>query len=265
MKHTIVLGINAVHDAAVCVLVDGELVGAVAEERLSRQKHHRGFPRLALEYCLHAAGGRGLRDVSVIVLNESVNTDYALMLRHEADFTGDLIVNPSHHLLHAYYAVTASRLCRPVVLVLDGSGYSYGEHERRGSPLLGPAPPYSEMEETQSIFQVDADGELTLVDKQWGLWQASEPFTRFPSLGHMYSAASEYIFGSLDHAGKTMGLAPYGDAAHFPDPIVTYGTDGLTIDTEWITRLPPRSDQPPSTTTCVETWRPRCRPSLSRQ
>ena len=238
-----VLGVNATHDAAACLLAGGEIVAAIPEERLSRRKYHRGFPHLAVDYCLRH-WGRNATSLDAIVINESVKTDYEALVRRRWEFAGEVIVNPSHHLLHACYALAASGFERPAVLVLDGSGFSYGEHTRRGSPLLGPAPPYSEMEESESSYGVGADGDLTLTDKRWGLWEASEPFIRFPSLGHMFSAASEYIFGRLEHAGKTMGLAPYGDPTRFREPLVRCEPDGLAVDTKWVTRLPPRSDLP---------------------
>jgi carbamoyltransferase len=237
----IVLGVNAAHDAAVCVMAGGRVLAAVAEERLTRVKHQQGLPSRAIEYCLDAARVDGLEAVELIVLNEFPMTDCALELRRSG-FGGELVVNPSHHLLHAYYAWISSGV-EAAVLVTDGSGYGYGEYERRQSPLLGTPPPYSEMEEAESLY--DADGsELRVVEKRWGLWEAGKPFLRFPSLGHMYSMASQYIFGGWEHAGKTMGLAPYGDAARFPDPIIECTDDGMTLDTAWITRLPERSPEP---------------------
>ena len=188
-------------------------------------------------------GVAGLTAVDTVVINEYVKDDMGLVVR-QAGFDGNLIVNPSHHLLHAYYAWIASNLNRPAVLILDGAGYNYGEYKRRNSPMLGPPPPFSEMEESESMYVVDEDDDLTLVRKRWGMWVSSDPFLRFPSLGHMYSVASEYIFGHMQHAGKTMGLAPYGDASRFPDPIIEYTPDGLVIDTEWITKVPPRSSEP---------------------
>jgi predicted NodU family carbamoyl transferase len=51
------LGINysQMHDSAACIARDGELLFAVAEERLSRIKHDAGFPRLAIQACLDFA------------------------------------------------------------------------------------------------------------------------------------------------------------------------------------------------------------------
>lgn len=53
----IVLGISPLDkDATVTLMVDGRVVSAVAEERLSRQKMHAGFPTQALDMVLKRAG-----------------------------------------------------------------------------------------------------------------------------------------------------------------------------------------------------------------
>lgn len=52
-----VLGISAYyHDAAAALVVDGQLVAAIQEERLSRIKHDPGLPISAALACLHHAG-----------------------------------------------------------------------------------------------------------------------------------------------------------------------------------------------------------------
>lgn len=52
-----VLGISALdNDATVALFVDGRLRHAMAEERISRRKLHRGFPGRALREVLDAAG-----------------------------------------------------------------------------------------------------------------------------------------------------------------------------------------------------------------
>ena len=45
---SLILGINAYHpDASACILQDGKLVAAVAEERLGKRfKHIAGFPEI---------------------------------------------------------------------------------------------------------------------------------------------------------------------------------------------------------------------------
>lgn len=65
----VILGFNAFHaDSAACLVVDGQLVGAVAEERLGeRQKHSPAFPAQAIRRLLADAGLR-LRDVTHVAL-----------------------------------------------------------------------------------------------------------------------------------------------------------------------------------------------------
>src|SRR6185369_14991867 len=52
-----ILGISAhYHDSAAALLIDGEPVGAVQEERLSRRKNDAAFPINAVEWCLERGG-----------------------------------------------------------------------------------------------------------------------------------------------------------------------------------------------------------------
>lgn len=52
-----ILGLSAhYHDSAAALLVDGQPVGAVQEERLSRRKNDAAFPLQAIEWCLDQAG-----------------------------------------------------------------------------------------------------------------------------------------------------------------------------------------------------------------
>ena len=52
-----ILGINAYHgDASAAMVVDGQLVAAVEEERFNRIKHWAGFPSASIQYCLDIAG-----------------------------------------------------------------------------------------------------------------------------------------------------------------------------------------------------------------
>ena len=109
MVRPVVLGVNAAHDAAACVLVNGELVAAVAEERLSRVKYHEGFPHRAVRYCLREARCTELGDIDCLVINQYPKCGYDVDLRNQG-YSGRLIVNPSHHLLHAYCSSRWERL-----------------------------------------------------------------------------------------------------------------------------------------------------------
>jgi carbamoyltransferase len=236
------MGINCAHDASACLLIDGKLKIAIAEERLTRRKHQDQFPHLAIGYCLNHAGINSINDIHCVVVNEYEQTDYANWLTDNG-YRGLLLSNPSHHLLHAYYAWIASGFETTAILIVDGSGYSYGGYKRRNSPALGEPPLFSEMEEAESLYRA-SDKDIEVIEKRWGLWQASRPYYKFPSLGHMFSVASQYIFGDWIHAGKTMGLASFGDPRALEKQIVNYASSEMSVSTDWINKMRPRSQQP---------------------
>src|SRR5258708_6873887 len=240
MSKTMVLGLNCAHDAAACLTIDGKVMVAVSEERLARQKHKSGFPKLAINYCLKEAGlDRESVIFDSVVINQQPPADYDCIAKQyfPAMPGSRVLVNPSHHYLHACYALTLTDQRPLVILVVDGSGYSYAEHRRRGSPLLGSEPRDHDMWESLTAFYVDTDGEWSLLIKDWGLWKDSA--LRFPSLGHMYGLAAQRIFGSWVHAGKVMGLAPYGNPLGLgEEPIVTLTENGIEVNTDWILKMP---------------------------
>ena len=54
---TYILGISCFyHDSAACILGDGNILGAVQEERFTRKKHDFNFPINAINWCLQDAG-----------------------------------------------------------------------------------------------------------------------------------------------------------------------------------------------------------------
>jgi len=53
---SIVLGLSYSYDSGAALLVDGEIVAAINEERINRIKMYSGFPALSIAECLHIAG-----------------------------------------------------------------------------------------------------------------------------------------------------------------------------------------------------------------
>lgn len=65
-----ILGISCYyHDAAACLLKDGVILAAAAEERFSRKKHDSGFPFLSIDFCLQE-GGITAQDLDYAVFYE---------------------------------------------------------------------------------------------------------------------------------------------------------------------------------------------------
>ena len=72
----IILGINYGHDCSACVLVDGKIVAAISEERLTRAKNDASFPVNAIDWCMKYAGASA-EDIDTLAIAESA-------LRHAA-------------------------------------------------------------------------------------------------------------------------------------------------------------------------------------
>ncbi len=193
------------HDSAAALVVDGELVAAVAEERINRRKHTGEFPLGAIEACLAQAGVR-LSEIDEIAhsfdygpyrlpyslnpvsseLYRDVLSPRAFAARVKAalpEFPIERVTHVEHHLAHAASAYFTSGWDECMVAVIDGMGEAHGA----------------------SIFRA-CEGRL-------------EPVHRIPaadSIGIFYSLLTLHLgfdFNSDEY--KIMGLAPYGDPERF--------------------------------------------------
>ena len=79
---SLILGINAYHpDASACILQDGKLVAAVAEERLgTRFKHIAGFPAQAIRRVLKMAGAT-VKDLDHVAIGHDSNANKSAKMR----------------------------------------------------------------------------------------------------------------------------------------------------------------------------------------
>lgn len=120
-----VLGFSTGHNAAMCLLHGEEVVVAIQEERLSRQKRAGfiGTHCCALPYCLETAG-ISIEDLDLIVGASS--NDYSL--HPTLGFEGsrcEIEIIP-HYLAHAHAAFASSGFDDAAILVVDGGGEFVG-------------------------------------------------------------------------------------------------------------------------------------------
>jgi carbamoyltransferase len=64
----IILGIHDGHNASASLIINGELKCSIAEERLSRQKNHYGYPELAIE-CILKQSGIESQDIDKVAMS----------------------------------------------------------------------------------------------------------------------------------------------------------------------------------------------------
>jgi len=209
------LGINysQMHDSSACLMRDGELVFAVAEERISRAKHDARFPVNAIRACLdfgrvkasqldevcfgwQAPGAAFRHDLKCYAtrkrpatyLNGLNSTLHFLSMWHQdggaknfAQSFGETKARMrfvGHHAAHAISAYAYSGFEEAAVVVMDGRGAWEATsiwHAR-----------YGRLEHLLTI-----------------------PFP--DSVGYFYSEFTEYLgFHRNSDEWKVMGLAPYG-------------------------------------------------------
>ena len=216
-----ILGYSASHNGSVCLLHGDELVVAVQEERLNGNKRARLRSLddcLALEYCLSAAG-IALTDLDMVVgsyfSGESMRGSNVLRQGTKA-----AQLDIPHHLAHGIGAVAQSGFQEAAVLIVDGQGglksFLPEQETQCAIDSICHEVNSNQLSETISVYDV-FDNKLSCTEKHFGQWIINHPsvdadssMPSFASLGGMYSACAQQIFGDLNDAGKVMGLAALG-------------------------------------------------------
>lgn len=149
-----ILGISCYyHDAAACILKDGEVIAAAEEERFSRIKHDFSFPVNAINFCLDFVKVKG-QDLDFVVFYEKPFLKFERIIKsilatypfsvgvfHEATISQiadklwirslieeklevslDKILFSQHHLSHAASSFFCSPFEEAAILTCDGVG-----------------------------------------------------------------------------------------------------------------------------------------------
>jgi carbamoyltransferase len=211
----LIIGLNAFHpDSAACILKDGRLVAALAEERLGpRLKHMGGFPGRALQAVLKIAGA-SLRDVDYLAVGNDGNTNIPAKVRH-------VLQSPvkSARGVHIHFQRRA-RMRSVQQMAAEACGVNEAECRfkviRVEHHLAHIASAYFASDFDQAAgFSYDGSGDFTSAmfarcqgNKIEILGRVHVPH----SLGFFYTALSQFIgFDKFGEEYKVMGLAAYGE------------------------------------------------------
>ena len=205
-----ILGISCFyHESAACLIKDGKVVAASAEERFSRKKHDSGFPKKAIEFCLKKAG-IATWDVDYIAYYEKPFWKFQRIL------LSTLVSYPFAWRLFAKAMVTwlLDKLwVRSIItdeLAIDSKKILFVPHHLSHAASTF----YSSGFEKAAILTCDAVGEWTTTTL--GIGEGTklkiEKEIKFPhSLGLLYSVFTAFLgFEVNDGEYKVMGMAPYG-------------------------------------------------------
>jgi carbamoyltransferase len=228
-----VLGFNSTHDASAALVRSGEVRRAVEEERLSRRRHHDGFPERAIASVLEEEG-IGPEDVSHVAFYWN---PYEGLLRFGAHFLKNLPRSLTY--LGKQPSLWANFLALPKKVRALGFAkakfHFVSHHVAHAASAFYPSPFPS-----AAILSIDGTGEWTTT--LMGSGSGNDIETRrtigYPhSLGKVYEAATQYLgFEPNSGEGKVMGLAAYGKPRHaaaFERMVALNGHGEFRLDTRF--------------------------------
>jgi carbamoyltransferase len=212
MQDIWIAGISTGHNAATCLLKNGEIVFYIEEERLSRKKYDDtpflGILKI-LDYTdrLDFLGISHHSSIDDITKNECAIL--ALKLKLITDFK-QVLFPEQHHTYHAAGGFYNSGFNDAVCVIIDAAG-SYVEFdkiERWGA-------------EIESIIHASYPGKFNPLYKRFGNYSNQDSniinnieFVGEPGPGVIYSALSMSLGHSNLECGKPMGLSSYGNEDH---------------------------------------------------
>jgi len=236
----IVIGLNSLgHDTSAALIIDGKLMFAVEEERISRKKHTSEFPVNAIRECLKYAGADiGDIDIFSVGLIPDRYVKYKFLghtLKHYPNANAlmcDEMSKVAKFLRHEEYIRQTLKFTKEV---------QFRQHHvcHMASSF------YLSNFKDAALFSIDGIGEiessLTGMGKSCAIKIYEEDKIDYPhSLGLLYSGVTAFL-GFRHHCdeGKVMGLAPYGDPAKyrklFKDMVALKPDGKYELDLSYIT------------------------------
>ena len=208
----LILGLNAYHaDASAALLVDGRLVAAVEEERLSRIKHCAGLPTHAAAACL-AIAGVDARELDAIAVNRRPGAALGAKARFALTHPAALARVPSRLANRRAFAAAPGEIADALGL---SSGrvqqVAVGHHQAHLASAAATAP-----WDVDAVVSVDGFGDFlsTLSARVTDGEPVATGQVAFPhSLGVFYQAVTQHLgFPEVGDEYKAMGLAAHGRA-----------------------------------------------------
>jgi carbamoyltransferase len=208
----LILGLNMFHaDASAAIVQDGEVIFAVAEERLNRIKHYAGFPALAVRACLNAVGAK-ITDIDHVAIGQDSDANLTRKVQYA-------LSNPANvlnfiRLRHRKEAMRDARSLLAKALEVDPQTLHFREHHLEHHIAHIASAYYCSPWDKAAGFSYDGSGDFvsTMMARCDGSEIEVLDRVFLPhSLGSFYTMICEFIgYKKYGDEGKVMGLAPYG-------------------------------------------------------
>ena len=212
----VILGFNCFHaDAAACLIVDGELKAALAEERVGdRVKHSSAFPENAIRFVLENSG-LSIADVTHIAIPRDAKANRASKIGH-------VIANPIDGVKAAF---DHYRRSFESLSYIEHLGQIFGVDHKTITAKIIPVEHHlahiassyytSPFKELTAGLSYDGSGDfvsMMIAKCEGGRVDVLDKVKLPDSLGFFYTALSQFIgFDRFGEEFKVMGLAAYGE------------------------------------------------------
>lgn len=209
----VILGINAYHgDASAALVIDGQLVAAVEEERFNRIKHWAGFPAQSIRWCLDQSGLKA-NDIDHVAISFNPRANIlrrlSFVLSHRPSTSAIL----DRFKRQGKTLGLAGQFAEAVGMKTDAlrAKFHRVEHHQTHVAAGFLISPFDEA----AVLSVDGMGDFTSTLTAMAKGTSWKELDRvyFPhSIGFLYTAITMYLgFPYYGDEYKVMGLAPYGE------------------------------------------------------
>ena len=212
-----IIGISCFyHDSAAAIIVNGEIISAVQEERFTRIKHDASFPVNSIKFCLESAKLK-ISDIDAFVFYEKPFIKFERLLE---TYLQKVPFGFESFKLSIPLWIKENLFKRQLILnnlnlieknsSIKNKIFFTDHHHSHASSAFYPSP-FNEA----IVLTMDGVGEWTTTSVYLGKKNSLElkKEIKFPhSLGLLYSAFTYFLgFKVNDGEYKVMGLAPYGE------------------------------------------------------
>jgi carbamoyltransferase len=210
-----ILGINAFHaDAAACLVIDGQLVGAVAEERLgNRIKHSAHFPENAIRRLLADSNLR-IKDITHV----AIARDASANLSSKINYSLRNPLSSSGAIREFFLRSKRAQSIQEIIAKICFDDVSQAKFKtvnvEHHLAHIASAYYLSPFDSLTAGFSYDGSGDFASMMAARCEGNSIEVLDRVclpNSLGFFYTALCQFIgFERFGEEYKVMGLAPYG-------------------------------------------------------
>ena len=208
-----IIGLNAYHgDASAALVVDGQLVAAVEEERFNRIKHWAGFPGESIRWCLQQAGLK-VTDIDHVAISFDPRANLWRRLRFVATHWPSMSSVLDRLRRQGKTLALEDQFAAAVGVSRDQLKAQFHRIEHHQTHVAAGflISPFEEA----AVLSVDGMGDFTSTLTAHARGNDWDEFDRvyYPhSIGFLYTAITMYLgFPYYGDEYKVMGLAPYGE------------------------------------------------------